>query len=230
MTWRRQTFSLTALRADAARFALLCVMLLALPILHPAAEARAAQSGLAHIICTQFGTVPGNEAPIGAATAFAAPAAVSDMSKSHTGKPVMAGDLHLSGFWTRAMLPGQKAGGGFLIITNNGSADDRLVGVSTPHAARGEIHEMAVVDDVMKMRPLKDGLVIPAGETVELKPGGLHLMFMAVSEPFEEGGMVPVTVSFEQAGDVPVMLKVMPVGTKQMDHAGHGDHGKMRSN
>ncbi len=69
MTWRRQTFSLTALRVDAARFALLCVMLLALPILHPAAEARAAQNGIADIICTQFGmaAAPGTDIPVGAA-------------------------------------------------------------------------------------------------------------------------------------------------------------------
>ena len=152
---------------------------------------------------------------LGAVTAISTPAIADEMSKGHKSEPVTAGDLHLSGLWARAMLPGQKAGGGFLGVTNNGSADDRLVGVSTPSAARAEIHEMAVVDDVMKMRPLDDGLVIPAGKTVEFKPGGLHLMFMAVSEPFKEGGMVPVTVSFEKAGDVPVMLQVMPVGTKK---------------
>ena len=69
MTWRRQTFSLTALRADAARFALLCAMLLALPLLHPVAEARAAKNGLAEIICTKFGIAPasGTGIPIGAA-------------------------------------------------------------------------------------------------------------------------------------------------------------------
>ena len=69
MTWRRRTFSLTALRADATRFALLCVMTLALPILHPVAESRAAQNGLSEIICTQFGVVvdPGADIPVGAA-------------------------------------------------------------------------------------------------------------------------------------------------------------------
>lgn len=170
---------------------------------------------------------------IGAVTAINAPATAGDMAKGHERDQVMAGDLHLSGLWTRAMLPGQKAGGGFITITNNGTTDERLIAVSTPHAARAEIHEMKVVDDVMKMRELPDGLLIPAGETVHLKPGGLHLMFMAVSEPFQEGSMVPVTVSFEIAGDVPLMLQVMPVGTKQMDHGGHGDHsnhGKAKTN
>ncbi len=169
---------------------------------------------------------------IGAVTAIGTPAMAGGMTKGHEKDHVMAGDLHLSGFWTRAMLPGQKAGGGFVTITNNGTTDERLIAVSTPHAARAEIHEMKVVDDVMKMRELPDGLLIPAGETVHLKPGGLHLMFMAVSEPFQEGSVVPVTVSFEIAGDVPLMLQVMPVGTKRMDHSGHGDHdhGKAKTN
>lgn len=69
MRWRNQTFSLTALRPDAARFVLLCAMLLALPLLHPVAEARAAKNGLAEIICTKFGIAPalGAGIPIGAA-------------------------------------------------------------------------------------------------------------------------------------------------------------------
>lgn len=137
---------------------------------------------------------------------------------------VVLGDISLSGHWTRAMLPGQKAGGGFVTIVNNGGDDDRLVSVSTPGVKRAEIHEMSVVDDVMKMRPLAEGLPLPAGETVELKPGGYHLMFMGVEEPFEEGGMVPVVLTFEKAGDVELMLPILPAGTKTMEHGKH-DHG-----
>ena len=138
---------------------------------------------------------------------------------------VMAGDLHISAPWTRAMLSGQKVGGGFLVVENKGGEDDRLVSVTTPRTDNTEIHEMAVVDDVMKMRALPDGLVIPAGETVELKPGGYHLMFMAVPEPFKEGEMVPVVLTFEKAGNVELMLPVKPAGTKAMDHSKH-HHGK----
>ena len=131
---------------------------------------------------------------------------------------VVLGDISLSGHWTRAMLPGQKAGGGFVTIANTGSQDDRLVAVSTPGVKRAEIHEMSVVDDVMKMRPLADGLVLPAGETVELKPGGYHMMFMGVEQPFKEGGMVPVVLTFEKAGEIEIMLPVMAAGSKSMDH------------
>lgn len=140
------------------------------------------------------------------------------------GKKVMAGDLHLSGHWTRAMLPGQKVGGGYVTITNNGSEDDRLLSATTPASGRMEIHEMAVVDDVMKMRNLPEGLPLPAGETVELKPGSYHLMFMEVEEPFEEGGMVPVVLTFEKAGEVELVLPIMAADTREMDHD-HSDHG-----
>ena len=139
--------------------------------------------------------------------------------KSHMAADVVVlGDISLSGHWTRAMLPGQKAGGGFVTIANTGSQDDRLVAVSTPGVKRAEIHEMSVVDDVMKMRPLADGLVLPAGETVELKPGGYHMMFMGVEQPFKEGGMVPVVLTFEKAGEIEIMLPVMAAGSKSMGH------------
>jgi uncharacterized protein YcnI/copper(I)-binding protein len=134
---------------------------------------------------------------------------------------VTAGDLTISDAWARAMLPGQPAGGGYLIITNKGKAADKLVSVASPGAGKVEVHTMEVVNDVMVMRPVEGGLDIPAGATVELKPGGLHVMFMAVKEPFKEGGSVPVTLEFEKAGKVEVVL---PVQAKQGadEHTGHG--------
>lgn len=160
---------------------------------------------------------------IAASTALAPMAQADDKAHGAMTKAIMAGDLHLSGYWTRAMLPGQKVGGGYLVVTNKGSVDDRLVAVATPLTDRAEIHEMTVVDDVMKMRRLEEGLTIPAGETVILEPGGLHLMFMAVGTPFKEGDMVPVTVTFEKAGDVDLKLPVMPAGSKKMDHGSHSN-------
>lgn len=122
--------------------------------------------------------------------------------------PIKLGDLEISGGAAKAMLPGAKVGGGFLTIKNGGGADDRLVAVESPVAGRVEIHEMAMENDVMKMRKLDDGVAIPAGETVELKAGGLHLMFMQVSKPFAEGETVPVTLVFEKAGKVDAKLAV----------------------
>jgi len=124
--------------------------------------------------------------------------------------PVTAGDLELTAGFTKAMLPGQPVGGGFITIANKGSEDDRLVSAVSTQAGEVQLHEMAMEGDVMRMRQVAEGITIPAGQTVELKPGGLHLMFFKVPEPFVEGTTVNVTLTFEKAGAVDVVL---PVGS-----------------
>lgn len=119
---------------------------------------------------------------------------------------ITVGPLEITGAFTRATLPNAPVAGGFLTIHNSGSEDDRLVSASTPFAKMAQIHEMAMEGDVMKMRELKDGLVIPAGETVVLEPGGKHLMLMGLSGAIAEGATVPVTLTFEKAGDVSLDL------------------------
>lgn len=131
-----------------------------------------------------------------------------------TMEPVKVGDLELSAGFTRAMLPNQPVGGGFITITNTGSTDDVLIGAESPSADHMELHEMAMEGDVMKMRPVKNGIPVPAGQTVELKPGGLHMMFMKVTEPFVEGGKVNVKLTFQKAGSVDVVLPVGPAKGK----------------
>ncbi len=141
------------------------------------------------------------------------------MAKMHMAEH-QAGDLMLKAPFARATLPNQPVAGGFLTITNTGAEDDVLIGVSAPFAERGEIHEMAMEGDTMKMRELADGLVIPAGETVELKPGGYHLMFMKVQHPLVEGEMFEATLEFEKAGVVTVPFSILGKGAKAMDHSG----------
>jgi uncharacterized protein YcnI/copper(I)-binding protein len=132
---------------------------------------------------------------------------------------VIAGDLEISGYWAKVMLPGQPAGGGYLKIANKGTAADRLVSVSSPAAAMTEIHTMEIVNDVMNMRPVEGAVEIAPGATVELKPGGMHLMFMQVKEPFEEGTTVPVTLEFEKAGKVELALPARKAAGD--DHSQH---------
>jgi copper(I)-binding protein/uncharacterized protein YcnI len=139
---------------------------------------------------------------------------------------VVAGDIEIGAAWARATLPGQKAAGGYLTIANTGGEADRLVGASSPLAGKVEVHTMEVVKDVMTMRPVEGGLEIPAGGTVELKPGGYHLMFMDVTAPFAEGETVPVTLEFEKAGSTELMLPVRVVkGSGDHGHGGGHDHG-----
>ena len=93
-------------------------------------------------------------------------------------------------------------------ITNGAKAADNLVGGTSPIAAKVEVHIMNMDGGVMRMRPLKDGLAIPAGQTVALKPGGLHVMFMSIKAPFKEGETVKATLTFEKAGTIDVEFKV----------------------
>ncbi|MDF3605009.1 copper chaperone PCu(A)C [Paracoccus sp. DMF-8] len=130
------------------------------------------------------------------------------------------GDLTISSAYTRATPPRAPVAGGFVTIANAG-ADDRLVAAASPIAERVEIHEMAMQDDVMQMRELPDGLPIGAGETVELKPGGLHLMFFGLTGPLTEGETIPVTLSFEKSGEIEIPLTVGPMNAR----GGHDQKG-----
>lgn len=126
-----------------------------------------------------------------------------------TDETVKAGDLEVSGGFAKAMLPGQPVGGGFFTVKNNGQTDDRLLSVTSPAAGEVQIHEMVTKDNVMRMRQLKDGIAIAAGQTVKLEPGNLHLMFQKVKTPFKQGDSVPVTLTFEKAGKVDLVLQVL---------------------
>jgi hypothetical protein len=84
--------------------------------------------------------------------------------------------------------------------------------VASAGAERVEVHEMSMTDGVMKMRPLPDGLTIKPGETVELKPGGFHMMFMDIKQPLKQGDTMKATLTFEKAGTVEVIFNVNSVG------------------
>ncbi len=104
--------------------------------------------------------------------------------------------------------PSAMAGGGFMQITNSGTTDDRLVAVQADFP-RVEIHTTEFTDGVAKMMHI-DGIDVPAGETVTLEPGALHVMFMGLQgDPLEEGETVPATLIFEQAGEVPITFNVV---------------------
>ena len=120
----------------------------------------------------------------------------------------------------RATPPGMTATGGYLSITNNSDADDRLIAVQAPFAAKSEIHTMINDDGVMKMRKLADGLSVGAGETVALAPGGLHLMFMGITAPLMPGQMYDVTLEFASGATLAVMGTVK----KPADIGGEAGH------
>jgi periplasmic copper chaperone A len=112
---------------------------------------------------------------------------------------------------------GARVAGGFLRITNTGTQPDRLVSGAVPFAKRLEVHEMSMDAGVMKMRELAQGLEIKPGQTVELKPGGLHVMFMDITERPKAGERRKTTLVFEKAGSVEVDIAVVARGQTMPD-------------
>lgn len=113
--------------------------------------------------------------------------------------------------WARATAPGSQVAGGYMLIRNQGAAADRLVGASSPAAARVEMHVHINEGGVMKMREVH-GYDVPAKGSFELKPGGAHLMFVDIKRPFKEGERVPVKLKFEKAGEVSAEFHVGRLG------------------
>lgn len=135
-----------------------------------------------------------------------------------TGGPFKVGDITVASPWTRATPGGAKVAGGYLTISNKGAATDKLVGATTDISGRVEVHEMAMKGGVMQMRPLDAGLEVKAGQTVELKPGGYHVMFLDLKRQLKEGETVKATLQFEKAGKVDVIFTVGSVGGSSAPH------------
>jgi periplasmic copper chaperone A len=134
------------------------------------------------------------------------------------GASYKVGDLTIQAPWARATPTGAKVGGAYLKITNAGAQADRLVGGSLAGAREVEVHEMSMSNNVMKMRHLKDGLEIKPGQTVELKPGGYHLMLTGLSEALKQGQTLKGSLTFEKAGSVEIEYIVAPIGATSGGH------------
>jgi copper(I)-binding protein len=119
--------------------------------------------------------------------------------------------VKVEGAWARATVQGQKGTGAFMNIT--AAQGTRLVGVTSPVAGVAEVHEMKMDGDVMKMRAVP-ALDLPAGKTVQLKPGSYHLMLMDLKRPLLKDSTVPVTLRFKNADGVDSQLELLvPVAT-----------------
>lgn len=137
-----------------------------------------------------------------------------------------SGSVKISAPWTRATPKGAQVGAGYMTITNTGSAPDRLVGGASEVASDFEIHEMHMDNGVMRMRQITKGLEIKPGQSVELKPGGNHVMFLGLKKPLAQGEHVKATLAFEKAGKVVVDFTVESIGAQKPGSAGGGmKHG-----
>lgn len=151
---------------------------------------------------------------LGALTCFlAGPSIANDHSdhKTEMIAPIVLGDLEISNGFARATLPNAPVGGGYVTITNKGTKDDTLISATSDFSDNVQLHNMRVENDIMKMFQMEGGIPLPAGETVSLAPGGLHIMFMQLGQQLVEGTQVKVTLTFEHAGSTGVTLDVRAI-------------------
>jgi copper(I)-binding protein len=136
---------------------------------------------------------------------------------------VAAQTIAVTNSWVRATVQGQKATGAFMTVTAKDNA--KLVAASTPVAGITEIHEMKMDKDVMKMSALPNGLDLPAGKSVDLKPGGFHIMLMDLKMPLTKDIAVPLTLTFQDAtGKKTQQVVQIPVSTQAPAGQAMGDH------
>lgn len=123
--------------------------------------------------------------------------------------PVLAAasSVQVSQAWSRPAPQGGN-GAGYAVISNAGPAGDTLIAVSSPVAARAEIHESMIMSGQAMMHPRPGGLPVPAGATVALKPGGWHIMLMGLKQPLKAGDHYPATLTFKKAGKMTVQFSV----------------------
>ena len=132
-----------------------------------------------------------------------------------------AGSIEIKHPWARATPKGSEVAGGYMKLINTGTEPDWLIGGTNASAGKFEIHEMSMDGGVMKMRLLPNGIEIKPGQTVELKPGSYHLMFVGLNQPFEKGKRVKGTLQFEKAGKVDVEYSVEAAGAPSAPTSGH---------
>ena len=127
-----------------------------------------------------------------------------------------SGDLSIGHPHARPTAPSQPTGGGYLTLTSKGTPD-RLVSASTTISESVQLHSMRMEGDVMRMREV-GSVEMPADTLVELKPGGLHLMFVGLKAPLKVGQGFPLRLKFEKAGEVTVDVKVEAMASPEMRH------------
>ena len=147
--------------------------------------------------------------------------------------------LHLDHFTIRATTANAGATAAYGVIHNHSDEADRLIAARADFAAKVEIHEMVLEQDVMRMRALEGGLLIGADEMAELKKGGLHIMLMGLKAPIKMGQNYQIELIFEKAGSVMIDAETISLREKKShdheahdheahdhgsDHKGHGEH------
>lgn len=134
--------------------------------------------------------------------------AVTALAALTLAAPALAQEIQVLDPYARSASATATTGAAFMLIENIGDADDRLIGATSPAAKVAQLHTHREKDGVMKMTRLDDGLAVPAGETVFLQRGGNHVMMMGLTEPFEPGKTISLTLVFEKSGEIEIEVPV----------------------
>jgi copper(I)-binding protein len=133
-----------------------------------------------------------------------------------------AGGVTVEHPWARATAASATSGAAYLTLHAHGAAD-RLTGASTPAAGTAELHESSMVAGIMHMRPLPEGITLPADKAVTLVPGGLHLMLLQLTHPLKQGETFPLTLTFAHAAPVTLQVPVQAAGASDAGTHPAGD-------
>jgi len=144
--------------------------------------------------------------------------ALPDLTNS---EQAQAGSISIMDAWSRATPEGADVGVGYLTIINDGDRPDRLVAAEADFAGQAEIHQMTMANGVMQMRPVEDGVTIPANGSVAFSPDSYHLMFMGLKSPLKQGDTVAGSLTFEHAGKVVVNFHVEAMGASAPEETHH---------
>jgi len=154
----------------------------------------------------------------------------------------IASSVDVSQPWARASAGMAKTGAAYFTMNNNNDHEHTLLSVKSDVAKRVELHQHIMADGMMKMRLVKGGIMIPAGHSVALQPGGFHVMLIGLHAPLKEGSTFPLTLIFDNGRETTVAVKILPPsamnsgmamdhmtkhGENMGSHMGHagGDHG-----
>ena len=140
--------------------------------------------------------------------------------EAHAESTAVAG-LEVTEAYIRTMPPGRTTTAGFLSISNAGEADCQLLNAESSISDRVEFHEHQHADGMMRMRPLPDGVIIPAGETVVFKPGGLHIMLFNITSELEAGEVTQLRFNTDHCGTVQFTAEVRSLLDKPMGGMHH---------
>lgn len=125
--------------------------------------------------------------------------------------------IKVSEAWTWPTARGSSSGALFLVIENTGEKEDRLMSVKADISGKARIHDTAVVEGVSQMREMKDGLVVPAHQSVAFSSEGTHIMLTGLKKPLVRGEKISVVLQFKKAGAINVIATVMPRGYLRND-------------